>query len=449
MKIHFISIGGSVMHSMAIAMHLQGHQVTGSDDEIYDPAFSKLKKYGLLPEKKGWFAEKITKDIDIIVLGMHAKADNPELQEAQQKGLRIVSFPQFVYQNSLDKTRIVVAGSHGKTTITSMLMHVFKETGKKFDFLVGSNVAGFENSFQLSQQSEFMIIEGDEYLSSAINPEPKFLWYKPHIAIISGIAWDHFNVFPTFESYIHQFERFIASLPQGGHLVYDANDNLLTEIVSKYHQLNKHEYNYPEYHLVNGNFFVSYGNNHEARLQIFGRHNLLNLNGARLVSQLAGISEEDFFRSIQSFTGAGKRLEKVFENGNLIIFRDFAHAPSKVSATISGIKHQFPERNIIACIELHTYSSLNRNFIPQYAGTTEIADTCAVFINEEAVNLKGLSIPGRDEIIKAFDRDTIEVFYAKNKLIEFIKNSYTGNDILLLMSSGNFDGLQVESLISQ
>ncbi|HPD65466.1 MAG TPA: Mur ligase family protein [Bacteroidia bacterium] len=449
MRIHFISIGGSVMHSMAIAMYQQGHQVSGSDDEIFEPALGKLRRFGLLPPEKGWFAEKITKDIDIVVLGMHARADNPELLRAQELKLKIVSFPEFVYQNSVNKKRIVVAGSHGKTTITSMLMHVFRHCGKKFDYLVGSSVAGFENSFHLSNEADFIIIEGDEYLSSAINPEPKFLWYKPHLAIISGIAWDHYNVFPEFDQYVLQFKKFIGSMPAGGHLAYDENDETLLQIVAEYNHISKYPYTYPDYQLKNGKFYLTVQDGQMVELKLFGSHNLLNMNGARIICRLAGIEDKVFFEAIAGFQGAGKRLEKVYENENILIFRDFAHAPSKVKATISGIKAQFPAKKILACLELHTYSSLNREFLPQYRGSTRIADRCCIFINEEAVRLKGLKLLQRQEISEAFGDERLHVFYAKQQLTEFIKENLNGDDILLLMSSGNFDNLSVEEIISR
>jgi len=446
MKIHFISIGGSVMHNMAIAMQEQGHIVSGSDDEIFEPALSRLNAKHILPVKLGWFPEKITADIDMIILGMHARIDNPELLKAQELRLKIVSFPEFVYLNSQDKMRIVVAGSHGKTTITSMIMHVFRDCKKDFDYLVGSSVDGFENSFKITSSATSIIIEGDEYLSSAVNPEPKFLWYRPHIAVISGIAWDHANVFPTYDIYRNQFEKFIGSLPDNARLVYCADDRDLCEMVKNYKHIHKEEYGYPDYTTDNSIFYLNTGSNRKIALKVNGSHNLMNIEAARMVCMNSGIAEDDFYNSIKDFKGAGKRLEKIAENEKLIIFRDFAHAPSKVRATIEGVKMQFPDKKIFAFFELHTYSSLNSDFMPQYADSMNMAHLACVFISEKAIEIKKARMPEDTFVRESFNNPELQIIHSKAQLIGTIESVRNQEGVLLLMSSGNFDGINNEMI---
>jgi len=446
MKIHFISIGGSIMHNMAIAMHLQGHLVSGSDDEIFEPAAGRLAKYGLLPENHGWYPEKITSDINMVILGMHAKSDNPELIAAQQKRLKIVSFPEFVYLNSQNKTRIVVAGSHGKTTITSMIMHVFRYCGKEFDYLVGSSVSGFEHSFKLTESADTIIIEGDEYLSSAINPEPKFLWYKPQLSVISGIAWDHANVFHTFEIYKKQFVDFLDSLPQNASVVYCSEDKELCKMIKLKENISFIPYTYPEYIVQDSVFHLIGNNGNYIPLKINGSHNLMNLEAARLICNKSDIDNNSFYDAIKEFNGAGKRLEKIYDDKKFIVFRDFAHAPSKVKATIIGICDQYKGKKIIACFELHTYSSLNTDFLPQYAHTMDEADLAIVFINEHAVKLKRMTKPEKKNILEAFQNKSIQVIYSTEELVNKIKSVVKDNTILLMMSSGNFGGINISEI---
>jgi len=359
MNIHFIAIGGSAMHNLAIALHNKGYQVTGSDDTIHDPSKSRLEKKGLLPKEFGWFPEKITEQLDVIILGMHAKKDNPELLQAQDMGLKIYSYPEFLYEQSKDKTRVVIGGSHGKTTITSMILHVLDYNDMEVDYMVGAQLEGFETMVHLTKENEFMVLEGDEYLSSPIDRRPKFHLYKPNIALLSGIAWDHINVFPTFEGYVNQFRIFTDSLTDGGIMVYNEEDTILKEVVeSSTHSIKKYEYSTPVYQIDDG---VTYIDTPDGLmpLEIFGDHNLQNLAGAKWVCQHMGIDEEDFYEAIASFKGASKRLEKIAESSETVIYKDFAHSPSKVKATTEAVKKQYAQRDVIACLELHTYSSLN------------------------------------------------------------------------------------------
>ena len=434
------------MHNLAIALKNKGYMVSGSDDEIFDPARTRLEKHGLLPYAKGWFPEKLQTDIDAVILGMHAKKDNPELLKAQEMGLRIYSFPEYIYLNALNKTRVAIAGSHGKTSITSMIMHVLKKIGHKFDYMVGSSVNGFENSLQLTEDNNIIILEADEYLSSAINPEPKFLWYKPQIAVISGIAWDHANVFPTHEIYVEQFRKFIASMPPESLLIYHADDKMLCSLVDEFSHIRKIAYSYPQYSLENGVFSIIVKKDEKKELKINGKHNLLNMEAARFVCEGLGVEREVFLDSIASFEGAGKRLERLFENEQTLIFKDFAHAPSKVKATIEGVKDQFPEKKLIACLELHTYSSLSKNFLPQYSGSTKGADRMYIYINKEAVELKSMPLISEGEIRSFFNDPEIMVFYDIQLLQKVLMELDLKQSILLLMSSGNFGNMDTTAL---
>ncbi|RLD77266.1 MAG: peptidoglycan synthetase, partial [Bacteroidetes bacterium] len=405
MNIHFISIGGSAMHNLALTLHEKGDKITGSDDEIFEPSKSRLAGKGLLPASFGWYPEKITNDLDAIVLGMHAKADNPELIKAQELDLKIYSYPEFLYEQSKNKTRVVIGGSHGKTTITSMILHVMDYHDIKVDYMVGAQLEGFDRMVHLTDENEFMIIEGDEYLSSPIDRRPKFHLYKANIALLSGIAWDHMNVFPTFENYVDQFKIFIDTMVPGGIMVYNEEDEIVDKIVKEAtNSIKKEAYKTPDYTSENGQVFIE-SSEGKIPLQVFGKHNLQNLAGAKLICQSMGVSEEEFFEAISTFSGASKRLEKLAEGKNSIIFKDFAHSPSKVKATTNAVKEQFGDKKVLACLELHTYSSLNADFLGLYQKALDAADEAVVFYSPHAVEIKKLKPISKDQIAKAFQRD--------------------------------------------
>ena len=441
MRIHFISIGGAVMHNMAIALHNMGNVVTGSDDEIFEPALSRLKNKGLLPEKFGWDDANINQSIDFIILGMHARNDNPELIKAKELGIKIYSFPEYVYEHSKNKTRIVIAGSHGKTSTTAMIMHVLKYYKMDFDYLVGSQLEGFETMVKLSN-APLIVIEGDEYLTSAIDPKPKFLWYKPHIALITGIAWDHINVFPTFEIYKKQFEEFINTIEPDGTLIY-CNDDDELKLLTSNTSIKTLPYSLPDYEIKNGTTYINYeSENYE--LSIFGKHNLMKLNAAMLVCKNTGIKNSDFLKAISGFTGAAKRLEKVFDNGNIKIFRDFAHSPSKLKATVKAAIEQFSDFKIIGVFELHTFSSLNAEFLKEYKNSMDGLDKAIVYYNNHVFELKKMK-PLEPSFVKEMFGN-VAVICKSEDLTNAIK-PINANSVILLMSSGNFDGLNPESLI--
>ena len=446
MNIHFIAIGGSAMHNLAIALHNKGYHVTGSDDTIHDPSKSRLERKGLLPEAFGWFPEKITSDLDVIILGMHAKKDNPELLKAQDMGLKIYSYPEFLYEQSKDKTRVVIGGSHGKTTITSMILHVLDYNDMEVDYMVGAQLEGFETMVHLTTENEFMVLEGDEYLSSPIDRRPKFHLYKPNIALLSGIAWDHINVFPTFEGYVNQFRIFTDSLTDGGIMVYNEEDAILKEVVeSSSHSIKKYEYSTPVYQIEDG---VTYIDTPDGLmpLEIFGDHNLQNLAGAKWVCQHMGIDEEDFYEAIASFKGASKRLEKIAESSETVIYKDFAHSPSKVKATTEAVKKQYAQRDVIACLELHTYSSLNAAFLTEYNGALDKADKAVVFYSPHAVKIKQLDSVSEEQISNAFQRDDLIIFTNPAKFKEFLFSQNLHQSAVVLMSSGNYGGLDFEEV---
>ena len=446
MNIHFIAIGGSAMHNLAIALHNKGYQVTGSDDTIHDPSKSRLEKKGLLPKEFGWFPEKITQQLDVIILGMHAKKDNPELLQAQEMGLKIYSYPEFLYEQSKDKTRVVIGGSHGKTTITSMILHVLDYNDMEVDYMVGAQLEGFETMVHLTKENEFMVLEGDEYLSSPIDRRPKFHLYKPNIALLSGIAWDHINVFPTFEGYVNQFRIFTDSLTDGGIIVYNEEDAILKEVVeSSTHSIKKYEYSTPVYQIEDG---VTYIDTPDGLmpLEIFGDHNLQNLAGAKWVCQHMGIDEEDFYEAIASFKGASKRLEKIAESSETVIYKDFAHSPSKVKATTEAVKKQYPQRDVIACLELHTYSSLNAAFLAEYNGALDKADKAVVFYSPHAVKIKQLDSVSEEQISNAFQRDDLIIFTNPSEFKEFLFGQNLNQSAVVLMSSGNYGGLDFEEV---
>ena len=446
MRIHFIAIGGSAMHNLAIALAKKGWDISGSDDVFFEPSVSRLAANRLLPEKEGWFPEKIVPGIDAIILGMHARADNPELLKAMELGLKIYSYPEYIYEYSKNKLRVVIGGSHGKTTITSMVLHVLKETDKDFDYLVGAQLEGFDNMVRLSDTAPVIVIEGDEYLSSAIDRRPKFHLYHANIGVISGIAWDHINVFPTFENYIKQFSLFIETIVPGGKLIYSESDSIVADVVTTdKSNVQKIPYDLPAYHINNGITYIIAGDA-EYPLQVFGEHNLLNLEAARLVCENLGILASDFYNSIVSFKGAARRLELVARNENTSFYKDFAHAPSKLKATIAAVKLQFPTRKLLACIELHTFSSLNKEFLDQYSGTMDEADTAVVFIDKKTFEQKKM-LPYGAEIVKiAFGREDILFFNDPLALENYLSAiNYDGRN-LLMMSSGNFGGLDLKAL---
>ncbi len=446
MNIHFIAIGGSAMHNLAIALHNKGYLVTGSDDTIHDPSKSRLEKKGLLPKEFGWFPEKITEQLDVIILGMHAKKDNPELLQAQDMGLKIYSYPEFLYEQSKDKTRVVIGGSHGKTTITSMILHVLDYNDMEVDYMVGAQLEGFETMVHLTKENEFMVLEGDEYLSSPIDRRPKFHLYKPNIALLSGIAWDHINVFPTFEGYVNQFRIFTDSLTDGGIMVYNEEDAILKEVVeSSTHSIKKYEYSTPVHQIDDG---VTYIDTPDGLmpLEIFGDHNLQNLAGAKWVCQHMGIDEEDFYEAIASFKGASKRLEKIAESSETVIYKDFAHSPSKVKATTEAVKKQYAQRDVIACLELHTYSSLNAEFLAEYNGALDKADKAVVFYSPHAVKIKQLDSVSEQQISNAFQRDDLIIFTNPTEFKEFLFSQNLDQSAVVLMSSGNYGGLDFEEI---
>ncbi len=449
MHIHFIAIGGSAMHNLAIALHKKGEKITGSDDVIHNPSKSRLDKHGLLPEKFGWFPEKITKDIDAIILGMHAKPDNPELLKAQELGLKIYSYPEFIYEQSKDKTRVVIGGSHGKTTITSMILHVLNYWDKDVDYMVGAQLEGFDTMVKLTKENDFIILEGDEYLSSPLDLRPKFHLYQPNIALLSGIAWDHINVFPTFENYVEQFRIFINKITDGGMLVYNEEDAVLSEIVTNSDKvIKKYPYKTPDFEIKNGITYLKtpFG---DVPLEIFGKHNLQNLEGAKWICQLIGIQEEAFYEAIASFKGASKRLEKLAQNNQTVIFKDFAHSPSKVMATTNSVKEQFKDKTLLACLELHTYSSLNADFLKEYKGALDQADKAVVFYSPNAVAIKKLEKVTKNQIFEAFNRDDLVVFTNPKEFQEYLFAQNLDNTALLLMSSGNYGGLEFDKLIGK
>ena len=444
MKIHFISIGGSVMHQLAIALKRKGYQITGSDDEIFEPAKSNLEAEGILPQAFGWFPERIHSSLDAVILGMHAKEDNPELIKAKELGVNIYSFPEYIFKESVNKTRVAIGGSHGKTTTTSMIMHVLKQVGKKFDYLVGAKLEGFDQSVDITD-APLIICEADEYPASTIEKRPKFHFLFPHIAVITGIAWDHINVFPTFEIYLEQFEIFIQKIEKGGHLIYNESDDVLNKLVheNKRADIYYHPYTVPQHSITNGTTTLTIDGN-ERQLKVFGNHNLLNLHAAWLVCKQLNISAKEFLSAIGSFTGAAKRLELLAKNDNTIVYRDFAHAPSKAKATIEAAKQQFPDKKLIAVFELHTYSSLNAAFIKEYEGVMKEVDEASVFYSKHALELKRMPELDKSVIEKGFQKKGLNVFNTRKNLEEWLGSLDYKNSVVLLMSSGNYEGINTE-----
>ena len=446
MRIHFIAIGGSAMHNLAIALHNKGEQVTGSDDEIFDPSRSRLAAKGLLPEHYGWFEDKISSDIDAVILGMHAKLDNIELLRAKELGLTIYSYPEFLYEQSKNKTRVVIGGSHGKTTITSMILHVMHYHDKEVDYMVGAQLEGFDTMVHLTKENDFIVLEGDEYLSSAIDRRPKFHLYKPNIALLSGIAWDHINVFPTFENYVEQFRIFLSQITHGGAIVYNQEDIEVKQVVeATQNQIKKYPYQTPRYSVENGDTLLDTQDG-AMPIEVFGKHNLNNLEGARWICQLMGVQQEDFYQAIATFKGASKRLEKIAQGPTSIAYKDFAHSPSKVVATTQALKNQYPERSLLACLELHTYSSLNPEFLSEYKGALDGADKAVVFYSPKAVKIKKLEAVSSAQILNAFQREDLLVFTDPTAFQDYLFAQDFNNTSLLLMSSGDYGGLDFEKV---
>jgi UDP-N-acetylmuramate: L-alanyl-gamma-D-glutamyl-meso-diaminopimelate ligase len=442
MNVHFIAIGGSVMHQLAISLRKKGYIVTGSDDEIFEPAKLNLANEKLLPEENGWFPEKIHPDLDAVILGMHAKQNNPELEKAKQLGLKIYSFPEYIYEESKTKTRVVVGGSHGKTTTTAMIMHVLKEAGKDFDYLVGAKLQGFSQSVKISD-APIIVCEGDEYPASAIEPVPKFHFLFPHIAIITGIAWDHINMFPTFENYLDQFRIFIDKIQPNGVLIYNETDKVLKEIaVHANNSIRKIAYHIPAHELQNGRTMIWLEDQKE-ELKVFGDHNLLNLHAAWYACKELGVDSKTFLKAISKFTGASKRLELLASNDSTNIYRDFAHAPSKVKATVDAVKQQFPQRKLIAVLELHTYSSLNENFMVQYKDVMDNADVAAIFYSSHALELKRLPELSIQKVIEGFNKKELTIINKKEELMEWLDQQLYKNANLLMMSSGDYDAADI------
>ena len=441
MNIHFIAVGGSAMHNLALALFQKGYVITGSDDAIFEPSKTRLEQKGLLPEVMGWFPEKITSKLDAVILGMHAKSDNPELKKAQELGIKIYSYPEFLYEQSKDKTRVVIGGSHGKTTITSMILHVLNYHNIAVDYMVGAQLEGFDTMVHLTTENEFIVLEGDEYLSSPIDMRPKFHLYKPNIALLSGIAWDHINVFPTFENYVEQFSIFTDSLINGGIMVYNSEDEIVNKVVeSSENPIKKYPYTTPNYKIVNGTTFIDTAEG-ELPLEIFGKHNLQNMAGAKWICQHMGVDEADFYEAILSFKGASKRLEKIAENNSTVVFKDFAHSPSKVEATTNAVKDQYRNRILLACLELHTYSSLNADFLKEYKGALNSADKAVVFYSPHALEIKRLEKISEQQIKEAFEREDLIIYTNPEAFKTFLFNQNFENTALLLMSSGNYGGL--------
>lgn len=446
MHIHFIAIGGSAMHNLALVLSQKGEKVTGSDDAIFEPSRSRLEKRGLLPAELGWFPNRISKNVDAVILGMHAKKDNPELLKARELGIPIYSYPEFLYQQSKDKKRVVIGGSHGKTTITAMILHVLHFLKKEVDFMVGAQLEGFDTMVHLTQNNEFMVLEGDEYLSSPIDRRPKFHLYKPDIALLSGIAWDHINVFPTYENYVHQFEEFLKTMNPEGTLIYNAADAEVKRIAEK-SEVPRHKiaYQLPKYRIVNGKSILetAFG---DVALEVFGNHNLSNISGAMAVCEQMGIDKKDFYRAIASFKGASKRLEKIAENKDTLVFKDFAHSPSKVKATTQAVARQFENKKLLACFELHTYSSLNADFLDHYKNTLDAADEAVVFYSPHAIEIKGLEPIDKNDILSAFAYKNLKVFVDPTEFKSYLKSKELKNYVVLLMSSGNYGGLDFDEL---
>lgn len=446
MNVHFIAIGGSAMHNLALALNDMGYQVTGSDDEIFEPSKSRLKNKGILPTEIGWNPNKIHENLDAVILGMHARKDNPELLRAQELGFPIFSYPEYLYEASKNKTRVVIGGSHGKTSITSMILHVVQKVGLACDYMVGAQLEGFDNMVKITEEAEFIILEGDEYLSSPIDRRPKFHLYHPHIALLSGIAWDHINVFSTFDNYVDQFRIFIKKIDKEGSLVYYQGDVEIEKLVSELdNNFDAHGYNLPAYSIENGITKIKVEGN-EYPLEIFGEHNLQNLLGAVLVLEKMGIKKEHSLNALQSFKGASKRLELVKRTDSSVVYKDFAHSPSKLKATTAAMKNQYPERQLVACMELHTFSSLSKEFLSHYDGAMKTADTAIVYYSPQTLAHKKLAPISIEMVAQGFNQENLLVFTDSSEIVDYLKGQDWKNKNLLLMSSRNFDGIDYNEL---
>ena len=446
-RVHFIAIGGAAMHNLAIALSQKDdYEVTGSDDEIFEPSYSRLKEFKLLPEKIGWFPDKIHNNLDAVILGMHATEDNPELVKAKELGLKIYSFPEYLYQQTRSKTRIVIGGSHGKTTTTAMILYVFKKCKIKADYMVGAQIEGFDNMVKLSYEARIAVFEGDEYLTSTLDRRPKFHLYKPHIAVLTGIAWDHINVFPTFEIYVDQFRQFINSMETQARLIYFSGDEnlkmLADEAENSRRDIVPFPYDTPKYIIRNGITYVKTRNG-EIALKIFGEHNLQNMEAARLACKQIGVMDEQFYKAMADFPGASNRMQKIVEKPNAVAFKDFAHSPSKLKATVKAARKQYPDRKLVACMELHTFSSLTEDFLPQYADSMKDADIAFVYYNPEVIQHKHLKDINPEQVKKAFGGKNITVFTDTNELQAKLRSMNFDDSVLLLMSSGNFSGINL------
>lgn len=449
-RLHLIAIGGSIMHNLALALHQRGSRVTGSDDEIFEPAKSRLAAAGLLPAREGWFPANITADLDAVIVGMHARPDNPELLRAQELGLRVYSFPEFIYEASRDKQRVVIGGSHGKTSITSLILHVLRYHGRKFDYAVGAQLEGFDLMVQLTEDAPLIIIEGDEYLASPIDRRPKFHLYQHHIGVISGISWDHINVFPTEEDYREQFRIFAEMTPKAGVLIYDQDDEQVQLVtVPTSPDMKYVGYGVHEHKVRDGKTYLVTKKDELVPVQIFGAHNLRNISAAKEVCKQLSIKGKDFYEALATFKGAARRLELVREGATSVVYKDFAHSPSKLKATATALKEQFPQRRLVACLELHTFSSLNPAFLPQYAHTFDAPDVAVVYFNPQVLAHKRLPALAPGQVAAAFARPDLRVFTDSQALSAFLRQQTWGNANLLMMSSGTFDGLNLSDLANK
>jgi len=449
MRVHFIAIGGSAMHNLALALHKKGYKVTGSDDEIFEPSRSRLAAQGILPEAWGWFPEKITPQLDAIILGMHARKDNPELQKALELGLKVYSYPEYLYSQTSDKQRVVIGGSHGKTTVTSMVMHALRMAQKEYDFMVGAQLEGFDTMVSLTKDAPIAVFEGDEYLSSPIDLRPKFLWYKPHIAVLTGVAWDHINVFPTFGNYVEQFENFAQTIEDGGTLIYYKGDEHLYRIAQQQqHRLELVAYDAIEHRIENGSTTIIYNNN-SYQLKVFGSHNLQNISAAMAVCERLGVDGDTFLKAMMTFAGAARRLQILHQSEQSAVYFDFAHSPSKLKATTAAVKEQFPNRKLVACMELHTFSSLNKAFLPQYEHSMQKADEAFVYFSPKVIEHKRLEQFDPQEVADAFQHPNLKVITNSAALFDELKHRNWQNTNLLIMTSGNFDGVDIKTVVKE
>ena len=443
-RIHFIAIGGAAMHNLAIALKKKGYQVTGSDDEIFEPAKSHLEKHGLLPLRFGWSESKIKGDIDAVILGMHARPDNPELLKAKKLGLKIFSYPEYLFEQTKNKKRVVIAGSHGKTTITAMIIHVLHHQEWPVDFMVGSQLEGYESMVSLSEKADIAVFEGDEYLSSPLDLRPKFIHYKPDIALISGIAWDHINVFPTFDKYVEQFRALVEMIHENGHLVYYGGDNTMNRL-TKYANDKVFTQPYQEHPNVEKGkqTYLVLPDGKEVSVMVFGKHNMQNISGAKTVCNILGLTDLQFYEGISTFPGTSKRLQVLEQKDSFSKYLDFAHSPSKVRATVQAVRQKYPDRKLITVLELHTFSSLNKDFIPQYSGTLDTADEAVVYYDENVLIHKKLNSIPEAFVKKSFQYQNLKIIMKKEVLEQYLKQVEKQNTVLLLMSSGNFSGIKL------